>query len=461
MKSIYLKIVLVICILNFVLRLPFLGMHLNYDEFVYLDGVKQIIENNLNPFVEFWGYKPPLMFIIPAILSCFIGPNQVIPKLTIYLYSSLIIFFAYLIGRDIFKNEKVGFWSSLFIFFYPTFMAQSFVFQDPIPTSLFFTMSFYFLYAKRNKLYILSSILLVMTRELGIIPIGIFLITDIIFFKKSIKDAIKIHFPALIVFSIWMLMNKYYLGWYLWPFNVGLANFRKFFMINFINENIDILFFQYIPLFLLFLFCQKYSIYKKLFYVVFIIFTINLLISNSVAAGFRYIFFPIPVLIVMFIDSVFRIIKNNSFQKTFLKIVLGVMIINHVFILMTARHYLSGDADLRLFKHINLYSYAISEAKKVCNDCVYVTNISAMYLSIENYSNSEEKYNQCPLDEEVEQCLKKYDKNRSKNYVFLLLDNPSVEGYKNKFGLTFYKKINFRNIFGEDEEAFYIYVKYL
>ena len=218
-----LTLILLICTINFLARIFFVNMPLHLDETTAMNGVIVVLNNHLNPFVDFFGYKPPVMFLIPSLLSYFTGPNIIIPRLLIYFCSSLLLYFVYLIGKDIFKNKKIGLWSVILLFVYPMFICQSFVFQDQIPTALFFTMSFYFLYSEKFIWYIVSSVLLVMTRELGIISIIIFLFFDLFIYRKKVVESIISHGVPLMVFGVWMLLNKYLLGWYLWPFNNKLS----------------------------------------------------------------------------------------------------------------------------------------------------------------------------------------------------------------------------------------------
>jgi len=433
--------VVVFCVLNIIFRIIFIDIPAHLDEMYYLDGVSAIIQNHLNPFVEFWGYKPPLMFWIPAALSYFVGPNYIIPRLFIYLCSSLLLYFVYLIARDVFKNERVGLWSVLILFFYPIFTVQSFVFQDTIPTSLFFTMSFYFLFTNKRKWYILSSICLVMTRELGVIPIGIFLLFDVFVYKKGLLNSIKLHLPSLIVFGLWMLLNKHFLGWYLWPVNVNWKN-------SFDNPNYIFGFIGYIYYIILFWLVSLIDgKNKREKILVLVVFLINFIITIKISFSHRYHFHTTPIIILMFIQSVYSLKNKNLFLIFIFICFLHTNIEDYIIEQIDD----IGDNNITIINHSRLIDKTLRVAYDLCaNNCVYVVDYYPMYGALKyNYKSTS---NYCYFNEDLDKCL--IDSIEDK-IVYVLSGEKKILSSVNPIEL--YET----NIFNQDSSRrYYVFEKY-
>jgi 4-amino-4-deoxy-L-arabinose transferase-like glycosyltransferase len=234
----YLKVVISLVFVNFLLRLPFLNIPAHWDEVNYLDGVRIIFMNNLNPFVEYWGYKPPFLFEAVAILYELFFPSRIWGRIIVYFLSSLAILFNYLLAKKLF-NREVGLYSSLMLFSFPLFATQSFLFQDAIPLTSLILTTLFFYFTKRKLAYFISAIFFILIKETAIFTLVFLMIFDFyVNFRKSkidllLKRAVFLISPALFLF-IWMLLNKRVFGWFLWPLNVSpfsvenLKNFLNF-----------------------------------------------------------------------------------------------------------------------------------------------------------------------------------------------------------------------------------------
>ncbi len=213
-------IVLLLCITNIIVRIPFAKIPAFEDEILYFTGVDIISHNNVNPFVYFYGYKPQLMYILPALLFKLIGPSLAWGRIEIYIFSSIALFYVYLLGKQLFST-KVGIAALLLLLTYPLFATQSFLFVDAVPFTAVFLMTLYYYFAKKPWAYTLSASLLVLTQEPGIILLVAILLFDLCTTKR--KPRLFLLFPICIFFA-WMCVNKVLFGWFLWPYNVSLFN---------------------------------------------------------------------------------------------------------------------------------------------------------------------------------------------------------------------------------------------
>ncbi|MFZ5845266.1 MAG: ArnT family glycosyltransferase [Patescibacteria group bacterium] len=221
-------IVISLAILSFLVRLPFLSSVVVFDELGYLGGVVAVFQNNLNPFIEYFGYKPPITVIVPAILFRLFSPSRVWARLYIAVFSLLAIGYAYLLGKRLY-GDKVGLWSAVLLFFFPIFFFQSFLFTDAVLLTAFTLATLYY-YFTRNKVgYVIAAGLMVLTKEPAIFLILILALYEIFLSKKKalrpagFKEIIIIISP-LFFFLVWVFLNKKYLGWFFWPYNFRLIS---------------------------------------------------------------------------------------------------------------------------------------------------------------------------------------------------------------------------------------------
>ncbi len=235
-KGKYRLLVLVICVINFVAMLPLVNRPPVHDETNYFEGVRTIAQNNLNPFVEFWGYKPPMMFEIPALLIKLFGESMIWGRLYVFLLSSLTLWYLYLVGKILF-NEKVALGGVITLGCFTLFVVQGTLFMDPVPQALFVLMVVYY-FAKRDWWRLtLSGIMLAMTKEPAIILFPMLMVVELLNNKKN-NDSKKIIFglvSPLVVFGLWLMINKAVLGWYLWPFNTNLFDINNIFQYDYVN----------------------------------------------------------------------------------------------------------------------------------------------------------------------------------------------------------------------------------
>ncbi|MBD3264017.1 MAG: hypothetical protein GF375_02820 [Candidatus Omnitrophica bacterium] len=220
--------------LVFITKSPFFSLPTFWDEQNYIGGTLKVIHNNLNPFVEFYAYKPPLVFLLTATCYKIFGEFLVIPRIIIAVFSCLTLWFLFLLGKRLF-DEEVGFFSAIILFFSPLFFAQSGLFTASIPFTALTIATVYFFTKDNRPAYTISASLLLLTKETGLLLIASLILSEILYlfciksglksFKTSLARILHLSL-ALIPFMSWMLANKLMLGWYLWPLHT--APFKHF-----------------------------------------------------------------------------------------------------------------------------------------------------------------------------------------------------------------------------------------
>lgn len=330
------KIVLIICVLNIVIHIPFLSLPANEDEVSYIEGTRAIANNHLNPFVRFWGYKPPTMFVLPAVLYSFTGTALPWGHLEAAFFSSITLWFLYLLTKK-FLDPLFGLYAVVLLWGFPLFTAQSFLYQDAISFAAMFIATLYFYFNDSLILYGIFATLLVFTKEPGVFLPAILFIHDYILKKRvgrmDSKDEEIIRFLVFvapeILFILWMLINKALFGWFLWPVNTG------FFSLTHLTSDANLSTIIYYAVFLMtlhffwfvssviiagFLFIVSLAspsnqIARSRMYFLGVIVLIYYVFHLLGPINVRYFLFLYPILFVIFLMVVSLFIRNKRYVK--------------------------------------------------------------------------------------------------------------------------------------------------
>lgn len=357
-------ILLIFITIMLVIKSSCFNLPTHWDEGSYIEGAIAIQENNLNPFVEFWSYKPPLIFELTAIVYTLFGYSLAIPRIIIALFAAFALFYTYLVGKHI-ANSKVGLASAVTLFFSPLFFTQSGLFHAAIPlTCLTLSTVYYFLKNKKWK-YVLSGSLLVLVKEtalLVILSIGLF---TIIKYRLSIKKLIEKHWVALptIPFILWLIGNKIFLGWFLWSKNGSIFTNPgfKIYALKLIISNTFFMHFKWVlSMFTIILII--YTIFSKEIrnqnLTEFIILTIIISIASVIffwapewgfyAALPRYFTYISPFIMVLGTYSIYILTKNVNTKYLF------PIVIILVSILFYSSWHIVDENTIRWFGETNL-----------------------------------------------------------------------------------------------------------
>jgi 4-amino-4-deoxy-L-arabinose transferase-like glycosyltransferase len=347
---------LLLAVVYFSVKSQFLTLPLHNDEFNHMEGVINIIENNFSPFVEWWSYHPPLVYELVAYFVSFFAQKKsiLITRLIIAVFGFLSLIFTYLLGREVF-NERTGKFAAIFLFFLPIFQGQSSLFHLAVPLTFFSLATFYYYLKKKWLLYFTFASLLVLTKEIGVLIVFSITFYDFVLNAKpdlfqAFKKMIVLNLPQLL-FIGWMFLNKKYLGWYLWPYNVSFfvgnnpyPNTTGFvevlrasllekgtfvltvgiaigLMASFFNKNI-----------------RKIIIRKEALFVLVVVGLFSLLFGYGPFLP-RYMLFIYPLLCMLFAGLINYIIKKNGFMGSFILIA--------IIIIMTSRWFSFSDENIK------------------------------------------------------------------------------------------------------------------
>ncbi len=231
----YEKAMFCLCVLHIFLRLPLRTMIPFNDGNVYYATVFNIIQNNLNPFIFTISYKPPVISELMAIIFSVFHPSIVIGNIAMYIISSVTLWYIYLLGKRVF-TPVVGFYAALLCSLFPLFTAQSVVFNDAVIVTTVVLATVYYFFSSNWIGYGIACSLLVLTKEpLLAVPVLLYIYSVIYTFQKShtsfltiLIKRIPLLFP-LILFPIWMYINKQTLGIYLDPINQNKSYLHRFY----------------------------------------------------------------------------------------------------------------------------------------------------------------------------------------------------------------------------------------
>ena len=388
-KNVFPIFVFIVCLINFLIRIPFFSRILTNDANLYTVGVLRVFQNHLNPFVEFWGYKPPFLFELTALLFKIFGPSIIVGNALSAIASSITLWYTYLLGTHLF-NKKAGVWAMLILFFFPIFSAQSLQFTDAIFVTPLLLATIYYYYRSQRIGYLISATLAVLTRETSIcIPIflGIYEVFKTIYMASSRKK-IKLYtaffyWLPLAPFVLWMGINKYVFGWFLWPINIEFFTVDATF-IQRITFTLRVAFLQnglYIP----FAFIMLYVIlvFTKKIHATYIQIHATILFLSLFAVfiifysiGFfhpRYILFLYPYLCILASGAIFTIWKpsiNTYIAGGTCMILIAFQIFRYAYLPMQSW----GEADLSILHTQTLYTQSLQRIEQEFPNPLIVTS---------------------------------------------------------------------------------------
>jgi 4-amino-4-deoxy-L-arabinose transferase-like glycosyltransferase len=449
------------------MHLGFLDMPLHWDEDAYFGGAHEIYKNNLNPFVEFWSYKPPLMFELTAVLFKVFSPARYWGRLITLIFSCFSLLFIYLLGKEV-VNKRVGFLSAVMLFFYPQFMAQSFLFQTPVFLTCLTLSTLYFYFSKQLVFYLLSAGLFVLTKEPAVLVILFLSLFHFwkYFRRKKTKEVLKeclLTASPIIIFLGWMLLNKHFLGWYLWPYNVNYFQLTEGNFLDLEFEFVDALanYFLWIIFSLLFsglffsfsVFDFKKRFFKKehlffggMFFFFFFFFAWG-------AFRVRYLLFVYPLIFISFVSLIVSIFdkKKASLFVYFVCMLFLLTNLYNSFFLESLPQY-EGERDLSFLRIISYRNDFAKHFEKNYPDGLIIANWP--YLRILGnpflgYINKKRVVMSCQTREE-KKAIQEYISNMTneKTAMYLIISERPFESNfcfsKSKFRLiNLYNNVSF------------------
>ncbi len=195
------------------------------------------VKNNIDLYVDFFA-KPPFIFLSLGILFKIFGYSPELIHIYMMVFSLVAIIFTYKVG-EIIAGKEVACSASFLLAFSPLFIAQSVNLNFDLPSMALLMATYYFLLKKNHVLVAISGIILVMTKEIGILFMAAALLNTILINytgERKIGEqraAITARIIPIIVFIIWAYGNYTRRGWFLFPRDSPIIKFDSIF-----NENL-------------------------------------------------------------------------------------------------------------------------------------------------------------------------------------------------------------------------------
>lgn len=250
------------CLALIVIKFNTLHLPHFWDEaFPYSYAITHMTENgpsilsNGAPSILTTGH-PLLYYYLQATWNGIVGESMALQRILPLIFSLTLLIFTFLVGKSMF-NQKVGAGATLLLLAQNIFLAQS-AFQLPeILLALLFMASVYFRIEKRKLGFIISSSLLLLTKEPAVVLLGILFLYDFLIlqkesnFLKRISNSWSYFIPIAVMIGFYL--HQYVVqGWVLFPRHVGFMKFEwdhyfnqlsRYFSFTFIFHGRNALFF--------------------------------------------------------------------------------------------------------------------------------------------------------------------------------------------------------------------------
>lgn len=229
-KKLKKKMIYLLICLFLILKIPTLNVPYFWDETTSIRQCLSVANKNLYPIPDYDVGHPPLFYFIGGLMYKLFGESPVVSRLIILFFSILGIYFTYLIGKELY-DEKVGLLAAALLMFSPLYFAQSGIFVTDTPLTALILSTVYFVIKNDEKKYIISSSLMVLMKEPGILAVFailIYMIANNYKRKKVLFKKVFIYSIPLLVFLIWTIYHWSQAGWIIYkPENYNLYRIQE------------------------------------------------------------------------------------------------------------------------------------------------------------------------------------------------------------------------------------------
>lgn len=334
-------LVLPIVILLFTIsRLGYLNLPFYWDEaWSYATAVFDLAENKLPVLPgtidpELTRGHPPVFYFLSALWVKIFGTHLVPVHIFPLLVSVIFIIAAFFITRSLF-DHFTALTALLLLTLQTLFLSQSTQLLPEIMLALWTLLTFYAYFKRKWILFSVFSILLVMTKETGMVLIGVLFLDKLLIerlFTKGQKKPVKWRIRELALMSIpvlafisFLVLQKIRNGWFLYPEHIGLTvvepreilNRIHLFLSRLLFQNGRNVFFILSAVALVYLLIEKsvsrYNAHLLLFSALFILLYIAFSAVNFFTT--RYLLSVLPFFIIPASWIITKVMKTN-WQKT-------------------------------------------------------------------------------------------------------------------------------------------------
>ena len=247
--------VLLACVGFVLVKVPFLDLPYFWDEaWVYAPAVFELYEHGLslspNAIDPGLSRGHPILFHFLAVcwMNLFGTSFVAVHAFTLFM-SVCVLLVTFLLGKQLY-SRSAGFWAAGFLAIQPIFLEQSSFLLPEIQLTLFMLLTILF-YLKRAIIpFIISGTCLLLTKETGILTIGVIglveigqFIADREFSFHRIKLLFSTGMPIVFAF-LYFLVQYFQFGWFTFPEHMGMFETELKPWLNKIDIAIRVLFFE-------------------------------------------------------------------------------------------------------------------------------------------------------------------------------------------------------------------------
>ncbi|MCB9187078.1 MAG: glycosyltransferase family 39 protein [Flavobacteriales bacterium] len=225
--------ILLTCVVFVLIKIPFLNLPYFWDEaWVYAPAVFDMYENgpslspdSINPDLS---RGHPILFHFFAVcwMTLFGTSFTAVHAFSVFM-ALLLIWATYALGTAL-ANRQVGFWAAVLLAMQPMFIQQAGFLLPEVQLALFVVLTVLF-YVKRNVLlFILSGTAMLLTKETGILVIGMLGIVELVdfarernFSKQRWLEFLSIGMPVALAFC-YFLVQRAQFGWFMFPEHISM-----------------------------------------------------------------------------------------------------------------------------------------------------------------------------------------------------------------------------------------------
>ena len=231
------------------------------------------------------------------------------------LISILTLTFIFKFGSLI-DHKVVGILSAITLAIQPVFISQSALVLPEITIALFTLIAIYFLLKENVLISLLFSILIVLTKETGIV-VPIIISLYVFWNNKSFKQAV-IHLTPILILVLFFCIQKFQNGWFLFPFHLDIMAVQKGeFLLNILES-------------FYFIFIAQYRFVFSVFFVIQVYFTFRIHKKESLEFKFTVLSIVIILFTIVLISGLYKM--NRYYLSVFpLYIIVGSLGMKNVF----------------------------------------------------------------------------------------------------------------------------------
>ena len=225
--------VLLICVVFTLIKLPFLGLPYFWDEaWVYAPAVLDMLQNgpslspdSINPLLS-RGHPILFHFLATCWMSIF-GSSFVSAHSFSVFMALMLIISVYKLGESL-HSKSIGFWAAFLLAVQPIFIQQAGFLLPEITLAVFVALTVKAFIEKKKWMFLLAATCMLLTKETGILVIGILGLVDLADVVRSknlsvsrLIQTIWIGSPVLLAFG-YFLIQYFQFGWFMFPEHVSM-----------------------------------------------------------------------------------------------------------------------------------------------------------------------------------------------------------------------------------------------